>query len=80
MFRATRSIDGSLTGRLERARQSGYADGVREAKLMLLALGKPFELNQAMGWLNTVVEEGAQIFGCSARSIARLKRGKCLVG
>jgi hypothetical protein len=58
MFRATRSIDGSLTGRLERARQSGYADGVREVKLMLLALGKPFELNQAMGWLNTVVEEG----------------------
>jgi hypothetical protein len=40
MFRATASIDGSLTARLGRGRQSGYAEGEREARLMLLALGK----------------------------------------
>jgi hypothetical protein len=58
MFRATASIDGSLSARLERGRQSGYAESGREAKLMLLALGKGFEQNQAIGWLNTVIEEG----------------------
>jgi hypothetical protein len=31
---------------MERARQSGYADGGREGKLMLLALGKGFEQSQ----------------------------------
>jgi hypothetical protein len=50
MFRAA--------ARLERARQSGYADGDREAKLTLLALGKGFEQSQVIGWLNTVIEEG----------------------
>jgi hypothetical protein len=40
------------------ARQSGYADGGREAKLMLLAIGKGFERSQAIGWLDTVIEEG----------------------
>jgi hypothetical protein len=58
MFRTRQSSDGSLAARLERARQSGYAHGGREAKLMLLALGKRFEQSQAIGWLNTVVEEG----------------------
>jgi hypothetical protein len=58
MFRATASIDESLSARLERARRSGYADGGREAKLMLLAIGKGFEQSQAIGWLNTVIEEG----------------------
>jgi hypothetical protein len=43
MFRTSKSSEVSLTARLERARQSGYADGGREAKLMLLALGKGFE-------------------------------------
>jgi hypothetical protein len=58
MFRTSKSSDVSLTARLGRARQSGYADGGREAKSMLLALGKWFEQSQAIGWLNTVVEEG----------------------
>jgi hypothetical protein len=58
MFRTPKSTDGSLTARLERARQPGYAHGGREAKLMLLALGKRFEQSQAIGWLNTVIEEG----------------------
>jgi hypothetical protein len=31
-----RNIEGSLSARMERVRQSGYADGGREAKLMLL--------------------------------------------
>jgi hypothetical protein len=58
MFGTTASIDGSLSARMEGARQSGYADGGREGKLMLLALGKGFEQSQAIGWLNTVIEEG----------------------
>jgi hypothetical protein len=58
MFRTSKSTDASLVARLERARQSGYAEGEREAKLMLLAIGKGFEQSQAIGWLNTVIEEG----------------------
>jgi hypothetical protein len=58
MFRAPKSSDRSLIARLERARQSGYAHGGREAKLMLFALGKRFEQSQAIRWLNTVIEEG----------------------
>ena len=58
MFRVSKTNGATLTARLERARQSGYADGGREAKLMLLALGKGFEQSQAIGWLNTAIEEG----------------------
>jgi hypothetical protein len=47
-----------LTARIERARQSGYADGYREAGLMLMALGKQFEHSKAIGWLNIAVEKG----------------------
>jgi hypothetical protein len=43
---------------MERARQSGYADGSEEARLMLIALGKQFERSKAIGWLNTAVEKG----------------------
>jgi hypothetical protein len=43
---------------MERARQSGYADGSQEARLMLIALGKQFERSKAIGWLNTAVEKG----------------------
>jgi hypothetical protein len=38
MFR-TSQRDRSLAARMERARQSGYADGSREARVMLIALG-----------------------------------------
>jgi hypothetical protein len=48
----------SVAARLERARQSGYAAGGREAKLMSLSLGKRFERSQAIDWLNTVVAQG----------------------
>jgi hypothetical protein len=48
----------SLAARMKRARQSGYADGDREAELMLLALGKQFEHSKAIGWLNIAVEKG----------------------
>jgi hypothetical protein len=80
MFRATASIDGSLSARLERGRQSGYAESGREAKLMLLALGKGFEQSQAIGWLNTVIEEGRADLAHSARSIARSTPGICPAG
>jgi len=65
---------------MERARQSGYADGGREANLMLLALGKGFEQSQAIGWLNTVVEKAASICSRSARLIARSPLGRCPAG
>jgi len=43
---------------MERAQESGYTDGGREARLMLVALGKQFERSKAIGWLNTAVEKG----------------------
>jgi hypothetical protein len=49
MFRTSKSTDASLVARLERARQSGYVDGGREAKLMLLAIGKGFEAKLSVG-------------------------------
>ena len=58
MFCTPQSRDRSLAARMERARQSGYADGGREARLMLIALGKQFERSKAIGWLNTAVEKG----------------------
>jgi hypothetical protein len=57
MFRATKSSHGSLLAHLERARQSGYAYGDREAKVMLLAHAG-FDQRQAVGWLNTKMQEG----------------------
>jgi hypothetical protein len=80
MFRTSKSTDASLVARLERARQSGYAEGEREAKLMLLAIGKGFEQSQAIGWLNTVIEEGRADLAHSARSIARSTPGICPAG
>lgn len=58
MFRTRLSADRSLAARIRRARQSGYADGGREAGLMLIALGKKFDKTKAIGWLNTAVEKG----------------------
>ena len=58
MFRTSQLRDRSLAARMERARQSGYADGGREARLMMIALGKQFERSKAIGWLNTAVEKG----------------------
>jgi hypothetical protein len=58
MFRVSKSGDRSPAARMERARQSGYADGCREAKLMSIALGKQFGRSKAIGWLNTAVEKG----------------------
>jgi cell division inhibitor SulA len=58
MFRTSKTSGVLLTARLERARQSGYADGGREAKSMLFALRKGVEQSQVIGWVNTVIEEG----------------------
>lgn len=58
MFRTPQSRDRSLAAHMERARQSGYADGSREARLMLIALGRQFERSKAISWLNTAVEKG----------------------
>jgi hypothetical protein len=58
MFRESISKDILLSARMERARQSGYADGDREAGLMLRAFGKQFEQSKAIGWLNNAIEKG----------------------
>jgi hypothetical protein len=52
------TTDTSLSARMDRARQSGYADGDREAGLMLSAFGRQFEQAQAVGWLNTAIDKG----------------------
>jgi hypothetical protein len=48
----------SLAARLKRARRSGYDHGGREAKLMLVALGKRCERSQVISWLDRVIKQG----------------------
>jgi hypothetical protein len=48
----------TFEARMKRARNEGYARGAREAKLFKLAVRKDFERGQALGWLQTIVEEG----------------------
>jgi hypothetical protein len=48
----------SLSGRLARSRNEGYARGAHEAKLCRLATGSTIERSQALDWLNTVIEDG----------------------
>ncbi len=50
--------DDSFGSRLVRARNEGLLRGSREAKLFRLAVGKSFERQQALDWLNTVIDEG----------------------
>jgi hypothetical protein len=60
MFAWFRSKDrpDSLSGRLARSRNEGYARGGHEAKLCRLATGSTIDRKQALDWLNTVIEEG----------------------
>ena len=44
--------------RVQRARNEGYSRGALEAKLFRLAVGKAFEREPALDWLNTVIDEG----------------------
>ncbi len=48
----------SFQARMQRARNEGYARGAREAKLFELAVGKVFEREQALDWLNTAIDDG----------------------
>lgn len=50
--------DDDFTSRLERARNEGFRIGSREGKLFRLAVGNAFEREQALDWLNSVVEDG----------------------
>jgi hypothetical protein len=76
MFSTPRSKDGYLTAQMERARQSGYAVGAREARLMLMAFGKQFERSKAIAWLNMTVEKVVCVCRRNAPSIARLMLGE----
>jgi hypothetical protein len=48
----------SLSGRLARSQDEGYARGAQEARLCRLATGRQIERKQALDWLNTVIEDG----------------------
>jgi hypothetical protein len=48
----------SFQSRMERARNEGFLCGTREGKLFKLAVGKVFERQQGMDWLDTVIESG----------------------
>ena len=48
----------SFQSRMRRARQEGYLGGTREAKLFKLAVGKVFERERVLDWLNTAIEDG----------------------
>lgn len=48
----------SFQARIERVRDEGFLRGAREAKLFRLSVGKVFEHQQALDWLDTMIEEG----------------------
>lgn len=58
-FRATKSSHlAGRQGRMDRARNEGFLRGSREGKLFKLAVGKDFDRQQCLDWLNTVIDEG----------------------
>jgi hypothetical protein len=46
--------------RVKRARNEGYLLGAREGKLFKLAVGQSFTHEQALDWLNNIIEEGRE--------------------
>jgi hypothetical protein len=48
----------SFPSRMKRARNEGYLRGSREGRLFTLAVGESFKREQALDWLDTVIEEG----------------------
>ena len=50
----------TFPSRMKRARNEGYSRGFLEGKLFTLAVGDGFRRDQALDWLNTVIEEGRE--------------------
>jgi hypothetical protein len=48
----------TFKARLQRARNEGYSRGASEAKLFRLAVGKVFERESALDWLNSAIDQG----------------------
>jgi hypothetical protein len=48
----------TFQARVKRARNEGHSCGLREGKLFKLAVGKDFKREQALDWLDTVIDEG----------------------
>jgi hypothetical protein len=48
----------TFEARIQRARNEGYVRGAREARLFRLAMVGAFQREQALGWLNTAVDDG----------------------
>ena len=44
--------------RMERARSDGYSRGEHQARVLKLALGKDFQPEQAVDWINTAIDDG----------------------
>jgi hypothetical protein len=49
-----------LLGRMARARNEAYLRGGQEAKMFRLATRGIYQRQQALEWLNTVIEEGRE--------------------
>jgi hypothetical protein len=47
-----------LSGRMTRARDEAYLRGGHEGKMFRLATGGSYQRQQALDWLDTVIEEG----------------------
>ena len=48
----------SFQARMQRARDEGFLRGAREGKLFKLSVGKVFDRQQALDWLDNVIDEG----------------------
>ena len=48
----------TFQARMKRARDDAYSRGALEGKLFKLAVGKDFDRQQALDWLNTVIDDG----------------------
>jgi hypothetical protein len=57
MFRRKDRTD-DLAGRMARAREEAYLRGAHEGKMFRLATGRSYQRQQALDWLDTVIEEG----------------------
>jgi hypothetical protein len=50
----------TFRSRMKRARNEAYSRGFLEGELFTLAVGDGFRRDQALDWLNTVIEEGRE--------------------
>ena len=56
-FRRNNRTD-DISGRMARARDEAYLRGEHEGKMFRLATGGSYQRQQALDWLDTVIEEG----------------------